>query len=286
MDNSSSEPSFDVFSADHGGRKKLVEGIQCRREKLELYQSHSHKMKSLMMNSAGVRSGLSTKNERALNPVWTNFPTKCVKPIRSVEEMRAKLQYFAHSDDVMVVRYHQDRCTACNAVGKSFEFLCHQSAERLPNLKFYEINKDETPELVKNLVRFPQVKGYSGGHWTDLEFKPPAEFREELYDAVRQDVERRKNVGKPVTALEAEEMYFSAAGPAMLQVLEKSIVDFYAKSQTRLHNYWKQVSVRRAWFFKKFIEPKVDERLLEEWQMKSIFGEKLKYGPEPNVEEF
>ncbi|EKF31102.1 hypothetical protein MOQ_005072 [Trypanosoma cruzi marinkellei] len=280
----SSDPFRDA-SAKRGETKGVVEGIRERREKLELYQSHSHKMKSLMMNSAGIRSGLSTKNERALNPIWTNFPTKCVKPIRSVEEMREKLQYFTKSDDVMVVRYHQNRCTACNAVDKSFEFLCHQSADRLPNLKFYEINKDEVPELTKNLVRYPQVKGFSGGHWTDLEFKPPADFREELYMAVEREVKRRKDQARPVTALEAEEMYFSAAGPSMLEVLEESIVKFYAKSQVRLHNYWKQVSVRRSWFFKKFIEPKVEERLREEWQMKSLFGEKIMYGPEPKIEE-
>ncbi|PWU98684.1 putative cytochrome c oxidase assembly protein [Trypanosoma cruzi] len=281
----SSDPFRDAPTTGGDG-KGVVEGIRQRREKLELYQSHSHKMKSLMMNSAGIRSGLSTKNERALNPIWTNFPTKCVKPIRSVEEMREKLQYFTKSDDVMVVRYNQDRCTACNAVDKSFEFLCHQSADRLPNLKFYEINKEEVPELTKNLVRYPQVKGFSGGHWTDLEFKPPADFREELYMAVEREVKRRKDEARPVTALEAEEMYFSAAGPSMLEVLEESIVKFYAKSQVRLHNYWKQVSVRRSWFFKKFIEPKVEERLREEWQMKSLFGEKIMYGPEPKIEEF
>ncbi|PBJ78752.1 hypothetical protein TcG_03664 [Trypanosoma cruzi] len=281
----SSDPFRDA-PVTGGDGKGVVEGIRQRREKLELYQSHSHKMKSLMMNSAGIRSGLSTKNERALNPIWTNFPTKCVKPIRSVEEMREKLQYFTKSDDVMVVRYNQDRCTACNAVDKSFEFLCHQSADRLPNLKFYEINKEEVPELTKNLVRYPQVKGFSGGHWTDLEFKPPADFREELYMAVEREVKRRKDEARPVTALEAEEMYFSAAGPSMLEVLEESIVKFYAKSQVRLHNYWKQVSVRRSWFFKKFIEPKVEERLREEWQMKSLFGEKIMYGPEPKIEEF
>nr|CCC46927.1 conserved hypothetical protein, fragment [Trypanosoma vivax Y486] len=243
-------------------------------------------MKSLMMNSAGIRSGLSTNNSMAINPLWTNYPTKCVQPIGSVEEMREKLHYFAHSDDVMVVRYHQENCTACNALDKTFEFLCHQSAERMPNLKFYEISKNDSPQLTKNLVRFPQVKGYSGGHWTDLEFKPPAAYREELYAGVEQEVSRRKREGRPVTALEAEEMYFSAAGPAMLEVLEASVVGFYSKAQARLHNYWKQVSVRRAWFFRRFIEPKVEEEVREAWRLKSVFGEKLTYGPELNMEIF
>ncbi|KAH9599460.1 hypothetical protein LSM04_002374 [Trypanosoma melophagium] len=280
------EPTEDTPTPTVGGRKKMKEGIRERREKLELYQSHSHKMKALMMNSAGIRSGLSTNDDRTLNPIWTTFPTRCVRPISSVAEMREKLQYFAHSDDVMVVRYHQNNCTACNAVDKSFELLCHQSAERLPNLHFYDVNRDEVPELAKGLVRFPQVKGYSGGHWTDLEFKPPAAYREEVYAGVEREVGRRKNAGRPVTALEAEEMYFSAAGPAMLQVLEESVIRFYTKSQVRLHNYWKQVSVRRAWFFRRFIEPEVDEQIRDAWQMKSIFGEKLNYGPEPKVDEF
>nr|CCD11904.1 unnamed protein product [Trypanosoma congolense IL3000] len=281
-----SESRSDVPSAGvSGGRREVLSDIKRRREKLELYQSSSHKMKSLMMNSAGVHSGLGN-NELPSNPIWMKFPTKCVKSVGSVDEMREKLKYFSHSDDVMVVRYHQENCTACNALDKAFEFLCHQSADRLPNLKFYEISKSSTPELTKNLVRYPQVKGYSGGHWTDLEFKPPTEFREELYAGVEREVVRRKREGRPVTALEAEEMYFSAAGPAMTQVLEESITKFYCKAQARLHNYWKQVSVRRAWFFRRFIEPKIDEQIREEWRLKSIFGEKLLYGPEPRVEEF
>ncbi|AAZ10224.1 cytochrome c oxidase assembly protein, putative [Trypanosoma equiperdum] len=269
-----------------GGRSEVVAGIKRRREKLELYQSASHKMKALMMNSAGIRSGLGANNELPVNPIWMKFPTRCVKPIHSVEEMREKLHYFSHSDDVMVVRYHQENCTACNALDKTFEFLCHQSADRYPNLKFYEVSKDATPQLTRNLVRYPQVKGFSGGHWTDLEFKPPAEFREELYSGVEREVTRRKREGQPVTALEAEEMYYSSAGPAMAQVLEESVVKFYCKAQARLHNYWKQVSVRRAWFFRKFVEPKVDDQVRDEWRLKSVFGEKLSYGPEPQMEEF
>ncbi|EPY26168.1 hypothetical protein STCU_06287 [Strigomonas culicis] len=244
-----------------------------------MYQSESHKMKSLLMNSAGMRSGMRTENEKPLNPLWVTFPTKCVKPITSVEEMREKLDYFARSDDVMVVRYHQDNCTACNALDKVFEVLCHQAVQRTPGLKFYDVNRNALPELTKGLVRYPQIKGFSGGQWTDIEFKPPSQFREELYSDIEREVQARKEEGVPITALQAEEMYFSAAGPAMLEITEENLLLFYRKAQVRLHNYWKQISVRRTWFFRKFIEPQIDETVKDEWRTKSIFGEKVVYGP-------
>lgn len=269
----------DLFKEPSSGVKEMSAGLKEKRQKLEMYQSQSHAMKTLFTNSAGIRTDLTTDNERALNPLWVNFPTKCVKPISTVEEMREKLEYFSKSDEVMVVRYHQNNCTACNAVDKVFEVLCHQSATRLPNLHFYEINRNEAPELAKGLVRFPQIKGFSGGAWTDIDFKPPTAFREELYREVEKEVRRQKNKGTPVTALQTEEMYYSGAGPAMLEITEDNIVKFYSKAQVRLHNYWKQVSVRRTWFYRKFVEPQVDEKIKEEWQTKSVFGEKVVYGP-------
>ncbi|CAC9494805.1 conserved hypothetical protein [Leishmania infantum JPCM5] len=274
----------DIFRAPESGEKDLVDKIKNRRKKLELYQSESHKMKSLMMNSAGVRSDLVTGNGMALNPIWATFPTRCVKPITSVEEMREKLDYFSKTDDVMVVRYHQNNCTACNAVDKVFEMLCHQAATRTPGLKFYDVNRNDVPDLTKGLVRFPQIKGYSGGQWADIDFKPPTAFREELYAAVEKEVKRLKNEGKPVTALQAEEMYFSGAGPAMLEVTEEQLMKFYCKAQVRLHNYWRQVSMRRTWFYRKFIEPEVEERVMDEWRARSVFGEKVVYGPQPSDE--
>ncbi|KAK7194542.1 cytochrome c oxidase assembly protein [Novymonas esmeraldas] len=271
----------DSLRAPETGTSDVVDNITRRRKRFELYQSDSHKMKSLMMNSAGIRSELSTGNERAPNPLWTTFPTTCVKPITSVAEMKEKLEYFSKSDDVLVVRYHQNNCTACNAVGKVFEVLCHQSAIRTPGLKFYDVNRDAVPELAVGLVRFPQIKGYSGGQWTDIDFKPPTAFREELYAAIETEVRRLKNQGRPVTALQTEEMYFSGAGPAMLEITEEQLMQFYCKAQVRLHNYWKQVSLRRTWFYRKFIEPEVEERVMDEWRMRSIFGEKVVYGPQP-----
>lgn len=274
-------PGDDLFRAPESGEKEVVEGINNKRKRFELYQSDSHRMKSLMMNSAGIRSELATGNEKPLNPLWVNFPTRCVKPISSVEEMKEKLEYFSKSDDVMVVRYHQNNCTACNAVDKVFEVLCHQAQTRTPGLKFYEVNRHEIPELTKGLVRFPQIKGYSGGQWTDIDFKPPTAFREELYSSIEREVKRLKNQGRPVTALEAEEMYFSGAGPAMLEITEEQLMAFYCKAQVRLHNYWKQVSMRRSWFYKKFIEPEVEDKVLDEWRVRSVFGEKIVYGPQP-----
>lgn len=273
-------PGDDLFRPPQTSEQSVVDGINKKREKLELYQSESHKMKSLMMNSAGIRSDLATENERPLNPLWVNFPTKCVRRIWSVEEMKLKLEYFSKSDDVMVVRYFQKNCTACNAVDKVFEVLCHQAQTRTPGLKFYEISRDEVPELTKGLVRFPQIKGYSGGQWTDIDFKPPTAFREQLYSAIEKEVQHRKNEGTPVTALQAEEMYFSGAGPAMLQITEENLMSFYCKAQVRLHNYWKQTSLRRSWFFRKFIEPQVDNEVADEWRTRSLFGEKVVHGPQ------
>lgn len=271
----------ELFREPTAANVEAKDKLKERRKKLEMYQSESHAMKTLFTNSAGLRADMSPKNERALNPLWMNFPRKCIKPISSVEEMREKLAYYDKSDDVMVVRYHQNNCTACNAVDKTLEVICHQSALRLPGLHFYEINRDEVPELTKGLVRFPQIKGFSGGQWNDIDFKPPTHFREELYGEVEREVKRRKHQGTPVTALQAEEMYFSGAGPAMLQTTEENIVLFYRKAQARLHNYWKQVSVRRTWFYRKFVEPQVDDHLKDEWQSKSIFGERIFIGPQP-----
>jgi len=262
------------------GKGEAQPDVQNLKKELKLYQSDSHKMKSLMMNGAAMRNGITNPHERPVNPIWTNYPTRCVRPIRTADEMRKKLEYFTHSDDVLVVRYHQNNCTACNALDKTFEFLCHEAEKSYPNLRFYDINKDDAPELTKGLVRFPQVKGYSGGQWVDLEFKPPAAFREQLYQQVEREVRKSTNEGKPITALQAEEMYFSAAGPSMLMLLDESITNFYKQSQVRAHNYWKQVSVRRTWFFKKFIEPRVDEAVREEWSQRSVFGETVKLGPE------
>ena len=43
------------------------------------------------------------------------------------EEMEKLLKWHGQSDDVMVVRYHQEGCTACNALDKVFEYHCHEA---------------------------------------------------------------------------------------------------------------------------------------------------------------
>jgi hypothetical protein len=247
---------------------------------LRSYQSESHKMKQMALNGATVHMPQMSDKPTA-NPIWTNFPTKCVRPIRSVEEMRQKLQYYAHSDEVMLVRYHQSNCTACNAVDKTYEFLCHGHRKSLPNLHYYDVKREDLPELTKGLVRYPQVKGFSGGQWVDLEFKPRQAYRDSLYSKIEKEVESLEELGSPVTAVQAEEMYFSAAGPAMKLELEASIMDFYLKSKRRMHNYWKQVSVRRSWFFTKFVQPRIPEDVAEEWSGASVFGEKVVATAEP-----
>lgn len=252
--------------------------------KMRLYQAESHRMRQLALNGAVVHMPQPPKV--MVNPIWQTFPTKCVETIRSVEEMKQKLQYFNNSSDVMVVRYTQHNCTACNAAGKTFEYICHDQKKHLTNLHFFDIVKEETPELVKGLVRFPQIKGFSAGHWVDLDFKPRESFREELYQNVEREVRELEEQGTPVTALEAEEMYFSACGPAMRTVMEESIIGFYMKSKARLHNYWKQVSTRRSWFYTKFIQPQVPEQLTDEWRTASVFGEKIVMTVEPLKTDF
>jgi hypothetical protein len=256
-----------------------------RRKKGQLYQTEAHKQRTLYFNGlserARLQSGAYAPDMKAPNPIWANFPTRCVQPITTAEEMKRKMQYFSHSDEVMVVRYHQNGCTACNAVDKTFEFICHESKKYLLKLHFYDINKDEAAlELTKGLVRFPQVKGFSGGQWADIDFKPPNEYRETLYRKVELKVREANDQGQPITALQAEEMYFSLAGPSMYLILQESIQKFYNKSQVRLRNYWKQVSVRRTWFFKKFVEPNIDEHLREKFAGRSVFGEAVYQGPE------
>ena len=252
--------------------------------KMRLYQSESHRMKQICLHGATVH----TPQPPAVspNPIWQTFESRCVVPIRSAEEMRKKLQYYTSSDDVMVVRYHQANCTACNAIDKTYEVICHEQKAKLPNLHFYEVSKEDNPELTKGLVRYPQVKAFSGGAWTDLEFKPNETFRSDLFYSIEKEVALQEKLGNPISALQAEEMYFSSAGPAMKQVLEGSIVEFYCRSRTRLHNYWKQVSLRRSWFYTKFIKPNVDEEVTDEWRAASVFGERVEATAEPLPTDF
>ena len=85
--------------------------------------------------------------------------------------------------------------------------------------------------------------------------------------------------GSVVSALQAQEMYFSAAGPSMAIICMENISLFYGTSQARLHNYFKQVSLRRSWFFKKFMLPHIDQDRMDSYQTVSVLGEKVVHGP-------
>jgi hypothetical protein len=125
----------------------------------------------------------------------------------------------------------------------------------LTKIKFFDVQKEALPQLTTGMLRFPQIKAFSAGQWADIDFKPPQDFREQVYNQVEKEVHMAAKRGQPVTALQAEEMYYSVAGPAVTLILEESLTSFYNRSQVRLHNYWKQVSTRRSWYFKKYIEP-------------------------------
>lgn len=260
--------------------KRRNEEVQANYKNRNAKSSEAYNMKTMFLHGAGIRSGTSQKEQMNMNPIWMDFPTKCAQKVSSADEMRRLLNFHTQSDEVFLVRYHQDGCTACNAVEKAYEFMCHDSKRFFPKLTYYEVSKDECPELTKGMVRFPQVKGFAGGQWHDVDFKPPSEFREKLLRDVENEVQRMANNGIAVTAVQAEEMYFSGAGPAMLLILEESIYEFYTKSQTRLHNYWKQVSVRRSWFYKKHIEPHVNTEVVESAKLKPVFGDKIIFGPD------
>jgi hypothetical protein len=249
--------------------KREVEGRDMRPA-----HTMSDKMRGLFTTNAKLREA-----REEVNPLWHNFPTRCVQPITSVEEMQKLLQYHGQSDNVMVVRYWQEGCMACNALDKIFEWACHEQKKRFTKIQFFDVQKEAVPKLTEGMLRYPQVKAFSAGQWADMDFKPPQDFRESMYQRVEREVHRAAKRGQPINAVQAEEMYYSVAGPATAIVLEESIMSFYNQSQVRLHNYWKQISLRRSWYYKKYVEPigKTAEELASErgqspadW---SIFGE-------------
>eukprot|EP00758_Cryptobia_borreli_P003455 Tbor_TRINITY_DN3756_c0_g1::TRINITY_DN3756_c0_g1_i1::g.2338::m.2338 len=265
-------------------QKKRKEMWQERKDKNEMYQTQAYKLRKLHLSSASQRAGsgqgIDNVSKHTINPIWIDFPAKCTQKITSADELKNKLNYHTNSDEILAVRYTQNNCTACAALEKVYEYLCFEGKKHYPKLTFYEINKDENPELTKGMVRFPQIKAFAAGQWADIDYKPPQAFREKLYNQVQSEVKHRGDRnGEVITALQAEEMYFSAAGPSMLLVTEDSLTKFYTSAQVRLHNYWKQVSVRRSWFFKKYIEPNVDQEISDRFRLKSVLGEKVVYGP-------
>lgn len=255
------EERVDQMATARSKMKSATRGRDPTGRAMEPTHNQADKMRSLFATGSHLREG----REEA-NPMWHNFPNRCVQPIKSVEEMQRLLKFHGQSDNVMVVRYWQEGCTACNALDKIFEFVCHDQKAKLTKLTFFDVQKEALPELTTGMLRFPQVKGFSAGQWADMDFKPPQDFREEVYSQVEKEVHRAAKRGQPVTALQAEEMYYSVAGPAVTMMLEESIISFYNKSQIRLHNYWKQISVRRSWYFKKYVDPmgpSIDEQAKE-----------------------
>lgn len=264
-------------------RKGQEDEFRDQKKKFGIHHGDSFRLKQLFLNGMAI-SGTSDEKSQPTNPIWMDL-AKCSQPIKTPDEMRKLVDFYAHTDRVMLVRYYQDNCVACNAVEKTYEYLCHESNRHLPELDFYEVHKEGAPDLVKGMVRFPQVKGYSGGQWSDLDFKPHQEFRDSLYKRIGKELDELRAVGEPVTALQAEEMYFSAAGPAMYLVMNDSIRGYYSKQRNRMHNYWKQVSVRRSWFYKKFVEPRVPSEQADAFRAVSIMGERVELGAEPKPEE-
>lgn len=230
--------------------KRYMPKREVNGRELRPIHSMADKMRGLFSYGAHMR-----ESREEVNPMWHKFDDRCVQPINSVEEMKALLKYHGQSDAVMFVRYWQEGCTACNALDKVFEWACQEQRRRFTKAKFFDIKKEAVPELCEGMVRYPQVKGFSAGQWGDIDFKPPQDFRETIYARVEKEVHAAAKRGQPVSALQAEEMYFSVAGPAVAQVLEEDIMSFYNKAQVRLHNYWKQVSVRRSWYFKNYVDP-------------------------------
>ena len=220
---------------------------------------HIHKEADLFRqhfnNQARLSRAMANGDITPHNPIWMNVNPRCQLKIESVEHMKRLLQYYAHSDKVMIVRYHQQGCTACNALDKHIEYICDRAQDYYTGLHFYDIKKEDHEELVEGLTKFPQIKAFGGGQWADIEFKPPRNFREGVYEEIQQQVRRSNEEGNPLTSIEAEEMYFSATGVATFNILQDSIKTFYNKNQVRLHNYWKQVSQRRSWFFRQYVEP-------------------------------
>ena len=243
------ESHFVVQTDPETGKRYMPTRLANGRELRPIHTS-ADRLRNLFASNVHLR-----KAKEEVNPMWHTFPERCVQPIQSRAEMEKLLKWHGQSDDVMVVRYWQDGCTACSALDKVFEWQCHESKKFVNKLRFFDVKKEDTPELTKGMVRFPQVKAFSAGQWADIDYKPPQDFREMIYGRVEKEVHRAAKMGTPISAIQAEEMYFSVAGPAVAQVLEESVMTFYNQAQVRLHNYWKQTSTRRSWYFKKYVDP-------------------------------
>ena len=236
-------------------------------------QMHSESDKLRKMFYSGLRAYEKKPLDKSPNPVWLSYNERCQHSVTTAKQLRKLLDYYSHSDEVMVVRYHRDGCVSCNALDKVMEFSCRDFKKHAPGLHFYDINAGDDPAMVEGMRRFPQLKAFNSGNWQDIEFKPPQDFRDSVMRSVSNEVDERAKSGEPVTAIQAEEMYFSVCAPAMSQVIEDALWSYYNGARVRIHNYWKQVSIRRTWYYKKFIEPSVDPSQSAMMRDSSIFGE-------------
>lgn len=234
----------------------------------------AHSMKELSLQAYAATKEKVIMARPLPNPIWLNFPTRCQREVKSDEHMKDLLRYHSNSSEILVVRYWQDGCVACNAVDKIVEFVCHDAKKNYPDANFYSVKREDHPNLTQGLIKYPQVKQFALGHWADLSFKPPKEVRESTYKKVTSEVRKMsEKEGKVLTALQAEEMYFSAAGPAMATIFQESFTGSYIKTKVRQHNYWKQISTRRTWFFRKYIEPQAPKDNAARMQQFSVLGE-------------
>jgi hypothetical protein len=252
-----------------GGGKGAATAAKLR-EKLGMSSTKADKMRTLFMNSSQI---YTIRKQEPVNPIWTNIEPRCTREVKSTAEMKDLLTYYGNTDDVMLVRYGQKGCTACGALDKVFEVMCSEARQRTPGLHFYDVQREAHPELTTGLVRYPQVKAFNGGQWADLDFKPPSTYRESIYAGVEKQVKAAEEEGAPMTAMQAEEMYFSVSGPAIHMVLEDSALKFYNQVQVRVHNYFKQVGTRRAWFFNKYIDAEGTPGTAGQFKGMSVLGE-------------
>jgi hypothetical protein len=254
------------------GRKEYDEKRNSRKAG-SISPSHSDSDKLRKMFYGGLKAYEAKPLDKKPNPVWMTFNDRCQHPITNAKQLRALLDYYSHSDDVMVVSYHRDGCVSCGALDKVMEFTCREFKRHAPGLHFFDLNAGDDPVMVDGMRRFPQLKAFSSGNWQDIEFKPPQDFRDSVLRSVQTEMDERNKRGEPLTALQAEEMYFSVAAPAMAEVIEDSLWGYYNSARVRIHNYWKQLSIRRSWYFKRYIEPTVDKTQSATMRDASIFGE-------------
>ena len=213
-----------------------------------------------------------SRHAATVNPLLIDFPRQCVQKAKSDEETRELISKYSKGPEIAIVNYTQGNCMSCNALAKISEFLCHSMTKSYPKLRFIEVNREDAPDITRDMVRFPQVKAYSQGESTPIDFKPPSDFRDSTYKRVKHEIERRKETGRAVSALQAEEMYYAMSAPAMTIILEESICTYYLKTQAVLHNYWGQISKRRSWFYKKFIQPIGKDAPADSKPVKHLFG--------------